>query len=76
MARGRERAGAPGARGAHFRNGGPRKNPPGKSWALVAAGAVLAAIALTACGGDPPQIVDYGPQRNTIDVSLSGQQFF
>ena len=37
----------------------------------MAAGAVLAAIAMTACGGDPPQIVDYGPQRNTIDVSTA-----
>ncbi len=39
---------------------------------LLAAGLALAAIApLNACGGDPPQIVDYSPQRNTIDVSTA-----
>ena len=32
---------------------------------------MLAAALLTACGGDPPQIVDYAPQRNTIDVSTA-----
>ncbi|HKW60529.1 MAG TPA: Ig-like domain-containing protein [Candidatus Dormibacteraeota bacterium] len=37
----------------------------------MAAGALLAAVLLTACGGDPPQIVDYAPQRNTIDVSTA-----
>ena len=26
---------------------------------------------LVACGGDPPQIVDYAPQRNSIDVSTA-----
>ena len=33
--------------------------------------AAVAAGLLTACGGDPPQIVDYAPQRNTIDVSTA-----
>ena len=34
------------------------------------AAALLTLLApLTACGGDPPQIVDYSPQRNTLDVS-------
>src|SRR5207245_1212880 len=28
-------------------------------------------LAVTGCGGDPPQIVDYAPQRNTIDVSTA-----
>ncbi|HKW70047.1 MAG TPA: Ig-like domain-containing protein [Candidatus Dormibacteraeota bacterium] len=28
-------------------------------------------IPLAACGGDPPQIVDYSPQRNTVDVSTA-----
>ena len=28
-------------------------------------------LPLTACGGNPPQIVDYSPQRNTIDVSTA-----
>lgn len=35
------------------------------------AAAALGAGLLTACGGDPPQIVDYSPQRNTIDVSTA-----
>ncbi|HET7420598.1 MAG TPA: Ig-like domain-containing protein [Candidatus Dormibacteraeota bacterium] len=29
-------------------------------------------LPLTACGGDPPQIVDYAPQRNSVDVSTAG----
>lgn len=28
-------------------------------------------LPLAACGGDPPQIVDYSPQRNTVDVSTA-----
>jgi Bacterial Ig-like domain len=28
-------------------------------------------VALTACGGDPPQIVDYSPQRDSVDVSTA-----
>lgn len=28
-------------------------------------------IPITACGGSPPQIVDYAPQRGTIDVSTA-----
>ena len=28
-------------------------------------------MGVSACGGDPPQIVDYAPQRNTIDVSTA-----
>jgi Bacterial Ig-like domain/WD40-like Beta Propeller Repeat len=35
------------------------------------AGALLAVSVLTACGGDPPQIVDYAPQRNTVEVSTA-----
>ena len=42
-----------------------------KGWAFLAAAGLLAAISMTACGGDPPQIVDYAPQRNTIDVSTA-----
>jgi dipeptidyl aminopeptidase/acylaminoacyl peptidase len=38
--------------------------------ASVALGATLL-IPLTACGGNPPQIVDYAPQRGTIDVSTA-----
>ena len=44
-----------------------------RATALVAL-AVLAVLAfplLAACGGDPPQIVDYAPQRNTVDVSTA-----
>lgn len=33
--------------------------------------AVLVLLPLTACGGSPPQIVDYAPQRNTTDVSTA-----
>jgi hypothetical protein len=56
LARGREPAGEGG---------------PSKASALFAAGAVVLSLGLTACGGDPPQIVDYAPQRNTIDVSTA-----
>ena len=38
---------------------------------MLAVGALLLTAGVTACGGDPPQIVDYGPQRNTIDVSTA-----
>jgi Bacterial Ig-like domain len=31
----------------------------------------LILLPLTACGGSPPQIVDYSPQRNTTDVSTA-----
>jgi hypothetical protein len=37
----------------------------------LAAGAIAVSLALTGCGGDPPQIVDYAPQRNTVDVSTA-----
>jgi hypothetical protein len=39
-------------------------------FAVAAMGAGLL-IPLTACGGNPPQIVDYAPQRGTIDVSTA-----
>ena len=41
-----------------------------RSWfaALAAAGVLLS---LAACGGSPPQIVDYSPQRGAIDVSTA-----
>jgi hypothetical protein len=65
-ARARGPTGAPCARRAHFPKGGPRK-----WWAFLAAGAIGLNLALTACGGDPPQIVDYAPQRNSIDVSTA-----
>jgi len=36
---------------------------------VFAIGALVAGLLpLTACGGNPPQIVDYSPQRNTVDV--------
>ncbi|MFI5281899.1 MAG: Ig-like domain-containing protein, partial [Candidatus Dormibacterales bacterium] len=39
---------------------------------LLAAGAAICALLpLTACGGDPPAIVDYTPQRGSIDVPTS-----
>jgi len=43
-----------------------------RRWAFLPAGALLIlSLGLSACGGDPPQIVDYSPQRNTIDVSTA-----
>jgi hypothetical protein len=44
---------------------------PRKTLSIWAAGAILAPALLTACGGDPPQIVDYSPERNTVDVSTA-----
>ncbi|HYM66721.1 MAG TPA: Ig-like domain-containing protein [Patescibacteria group bacterium] len=38
---------------------------------LAIAAAACAVLPLTACGGDPPQIVDYSPQRGSIDVSTA-----
>jgi Big-like domain-containing protein len=35
------------------------------------AAAVLVLCALSACGGSPPQIVDYSPERGAIDVSTA-----
>jgi len=37
-------------------------------WILVAA---LVLLPLTACGGNPPQIVDYSPERGAKDVSTA-----
>src|SRR5947209_8630734 len=65
-ARRREPVGGPGARSARS-----DKGRPSKRCAFIAAGVVSAALLLPACGGDPPQIVDYSPQRNTIDVSTA-----
>ena len=44
---------------------------PAKWCAFFLAGAVVSSLGLAACGGSPPQIVDYSPQRNTIDVSTA-----
>jgi hypothetical protein len=33
--------------------------------------AALLLIPLTACGGNPPQIIDYSPQRGALDVSTA-----
>jgi hypothetical protein len=35
------------------------------------AAAVLVLSALSACGGSPPQIIDYSPERGAIDVSTA-----
>lgn len=45
----------------------PRRYRP--LWVLGLAVAIL--LTAGACGGDPPQIVDYSPQRNTVDVSTA-----
>jgi Bacterial Ig-like domain len=45
---------------------------PAGARAILAGGlAALMLLPLTACGGSPPQIVDYSPQRNTNDVSTA-----
>jgi hypothetical protein len=38
---------------------------------LAAALGLALLVPLAACGGDPPQIVDYSPQRNSADVSTA-----
>jgi hypothetical protein len=38
---------------------------------LAAGGLLVLTLQLAACGGDPPQIVDYSPQRNSVDVSTA-----
>jgi hypothetical protein len=38
---------------------------------LAAAGGVMMLLPLTACGGNPPQIVDYSPQRGAVEVSTA-----
>ena len=58
--------GAPGARSAH-----PEKGRPQKGYLLLAAALIGLLVPLAACGGDPPQIVDYSPERNTVDVSTA-----
>ncbi|HXN77745.1 MAG TPA: Ig-like domain-containing protein, partial [Candidatus Dormibacteraeota bacterium] len=52
--------------------GPPREREgPGK-WRLVAAaGGLTILLPLTACGGNPPQIVDYSPQRGAVEVSTA-----
>jgi WD40 repeat protein len=45
--------------------------PAGVRAVLAAGLAALILLPLTACGGSPPQIVDYSPQRNTTDVSTA-----
>jgi hypothetical protein len=52
--------------GANGRWEGPRK------LRLLAGAALVAALLpLTACGGNPPQIVDYSPLRGSLDVSTA-----
>ena len=41
---------------------------PWRAVGILAAGTLCAGL-LTACAGDPPQIVAYSPLRNTVDVS-------
>jgi hypothetical protein len=38
---------------------------------MAAVTGALVLLPLTACGGNPPQIVDYSPQRGAIDVSTA-----
>jgi len=37
----------------------------------LAAALIGLVLPLAGCGGDPPQIIDYSPQRNTVDVSTA-----
>ena len=38
---------------------------------LAAAGGLTMLLPLTACGGNPPSIVDYSPQRGAVEVSTA-----
>jgi len=38
---------------------------------VAAAAALLVVSSLAACGGNPPQIVDYSPERGNIGVSTA-----
>src|SRR6202022_4215367 len=65
------------ARAARAGDEGPAQVPPltavlrgGSHWTALLL-ATLAALQLTACGGNPPQIVDYAPQRGAVDVSTA-----
>ena len=50
---------------------GPRKPCPDARAAIGIAIALFILPLSSACGGNPPQIVDYSPQRNTVDVSTA-----
>ena len=49
---------------------GRREGPP-KLGLIACVALACALLPLTACGGDPPQIVDYSPQRGSVDVSTA-----
>ena len=52
--------------------GASKVHRPSGARAILAGGlAALILLPLTVCGGSPPQIVDYSPQRNTTDVSTA-----
>ncbi|MHB8687868.1 MAG: Ig-like domain-containing protein [Candidatus Dormibacteraceae bacterium] len=48
-----------------------REGPGKLRLVLAAATGILVLLPLTACGGNPPQIVDYSPERGAIDVSTA-----
>ena len=50
---------------------GRREGPQGLRLFASAAVLGLLMIPLTACGGNPPQIVDYSPQRGSVNVSTA-----
>ncbi len=50
---------------------GPTREGPRNLRIFASAGVVSVLLGLTACGGSPPQIVDYSPQRGAIDVSTA-----
>lgn len=45
-----------------------REGPKKKLRVFAAALLIALAVPLSACGGNPPQIVDYSPQRGAVDV--------
>lgn len=48
-----------------------RREGPARLRFFAAAGLVATLLPLTSCGANPPQIVDYAPQRGSIDVSTA-----
>lgn len=48
-----------------------RKGPPKLRLIAGAAGCAALLASLVACGGSPPQIIDYSPQRGAVEVSTA-----
>jgi dipeptidyl aminopeptidase/acylaminoacyl peptidase len=50
---------------------GREREGPANMRLVAAAGGLIMLLPLTACGGSPPQIVDYSPQRGAVEVSTA-----